>query len=134
MYLPISTTTPIFVGGVVRYVVDRVRGSASEAEAEFSPGVLLSSGYIAGGAIAGVLTALLAFPANGAWLRAINLPALTHGTAIGRFLGAVGESESPHPLWSNLWGLAFFGALTGYLLYAAVRGQGGVHGKPEPKA
>ncbi len=58
LYLPISTSTPIFVGGVIRHIVDK-RRKISEAEAEFSPGVLLSSGLIAGGAIAGLLQALV---------------------------------------------------------------------------
>jgi putative OPT family oligopeptide transporter len=53
-YLPISTSTPIFVGGLVRLLVDK-KTRTSAAEAELSPGVLLSSGLIAGGAIAGIL-------------------------------------------------------------------------------
>ncbi len=59
VYLPLSTSTPIFAGGMVRWLVDR-RSGKSAAESEMSPGVLLSSGYIAGGAIAGILVALLA--------------------------------------------------------------------------
>jgi putative OPT family oligopeptide transporter len=66
MYLPLSSSTPIFVGGLVRYIVDRVgrkqaNGPASELESEMSPGMLLSTGYIAGGSIAGVLISFLAF-------------------------------------------------------------------------
>jgi putative OPT family oligopeptide transporter len=61
MYLPLSTSTPIFVGGMLRWLADRARGkSASEAESETSPGVLLSSGYIAGGTLIGLILALLA--------------------------------------------------------------------------
>lgn len=59
LYLPLSSSTPIAVGGIIRYLVDRKR-KTSEAEAEFSPGVLLSSGYIAGAAITGVVVAVLA--------------------------------------------------------------------------
>ena len=59
VYLPISASTPIFIGGVVRYLVDRKHKSPmSQAEAETGPGVLFSSGLIAGGAIAGILLAL----------------------------------------------------------------------------
>ena len=59
VYLPISASAPIFVGGVVRYLVDRKqKAPQSEAEAETGPGVLFSSGLIAGGAIAGILLAL----------------------------------------------------------------------------
>jgi putative OPT family oligopeptide transporter len=60
VYLPIQSSVPIFIGGAVRWIVDRIKGS-SEAEADMSPGVLLSSGYIAGGAIGGVLVAFFGF-------------------------------------------------------------------------
>jgi uncharacterized oligopeptide transporter (OPT) family protein len=58
VYLPISASTPIFVGGIIRYLVDRKIGSQTEAEAETGPGILFSSGLIAGGSIAGILLAL----------------------------------------------------------------------------
>jgi hypothetical protein len=66
VYLPLSASTPIFVGGLARYVADRWaarRGTApgSETESDMSPGVLLSTGYIAGGAIGGVIIAMLSF-------------------------------------------------------------------------
>jgi putative OPT family oligopeptide transporter len=56
MYLGLGTAVPIFLGGLLRWLTDRWRGvSASEAETETSPGVLLSSGYIAGGTLCGLL-------------------------------------------------------------------------------
>lgn len=60
VYLPISASAPIFVGGVVRYLVERKKPLVpeTEAEAETGPGILFSSGLIAGGAIAGILLAL----------------------------------------------------------------------------
>jgi hypothetical protein len=62
MYLPFSSSTPIFVGGVLRLVADRWRGKpASEAEAETSPGVLLASGFIAGGTLCGLVIAFFSF-------------------------------------------------------------------------
>ncbi|MGO9108394.1 MAG: OPT family oligopeptide transporter [Thermoguttaceae bacterium] len=66
VYLPLSSSTPIFVGGLMRYLADRAgrtsNGAApSEAESEMGPGVLLATGYIAGGAICGVLIAFLSF-------------------------------------------------------------------------
>jgi uncharacterized oligopeptide transporter (OPT) family protein len=70
VYLPISSSAPIFVGGLVRWLVDRrIRHKLRDhqlteaeltAEGDKSPGVLLASGYIAGGAIAGILIAFLA--------------------------------------------------------------------------
>ena len=59
MYLPLATSATIFVGGGVRALVERVaRGKRSLAEEESGPGVLYSSGLIAGGAIAGLLLAV----------------------------------------------------------------------------
>jgi putative OPT family oligopeptide transporter len=70
VYLPLSSSTPIFAGGMVRWLVDRRRRremrhtEVSEeqlaAESDKSPGVLMASGYIAGGAIAGILIAFMA--------------------------------------------------------------------------
>ncbi len=59
VYLPISTSAAMFLGGVIRWLVDR-RMSPMEresADADSGPGVLFSSGLIAGGAIMGVLLA-----------------------------------------------------------------------------
>lgn len=63
VFLPIAVSATIFVGGVIRYVVDRLnaRRQRDVGDLESSPGILLCSGYIAGGAIAGVVIAFLAF-------------------------------------------------------------------------
>lgn len=55
-YLPIGTTLPIFIGGVVRWMVDQSAKKAGEADAdsEISPGSLYASGLIAAGGIAGL--------------------------------------------------------------------------------
>ena len=70
VYLPLSSSSPIFIGGMVRWLTDRyVRrnhraDNLSEeqltAETDKSGGVLLASGYIAGGAIAGIIIAFMA--------------------------------------------------------------------------
>ncbi len=59
VYLPLSASTPIFIGGMVRWLVDKVRNAPDEGDT--SPGVLLSSGYIAGGSIAALVAAFLVF-------------------------------------------------------------------------
>ena len=61
LYLPLSTTLPIFAGGVVKGLVDLVakkRGGASE-DSELSGGSLMATGLVAGGALTGVVVALL---------------------------------------------------------------------------
>jgi putative OPT family oligopeptide transporter len=60
MYIPLSSTTPIFVGGLIRWLTDRGRAKSSETETETSPGVLLASGYIAGGTLCGLIIAFFA--------------------------------------------------------------------------
>jgi putative OPT family oligopeptide transporter len=67
VYLPLSSSSPIFIGGMVRWLVDKylARKFAGQnlteeeltAEGDKSPGVLMASGYIAGGAIAGIAIA-----------------------------------------------------------------------------
>lgn len=60
VYLPLSSSAPIFVGGLVRLLIERANPSKSEVESESSSGVLFSSGLIAGGSICGLLLAALA--------------------------------------------------------------------------
>jgi hypothetical protein len=59
LYLPVSTSAGIFVGGAVRYLVDKKRKARGVSESEFSPGMLMASGLIAGGAITGVLLSVI---------------------------------------------------------------------------
>jgi hypothetical protein len=68
VYLPLASSAPILVGGLLRGWVDhhaaQHQPALSEARrvaaADQSPGVLMASGYIAGGAIAGIFIALSA--------------------------------------------------------------------------
>jgi hypothetical protein len=75
VYIPMQYTLPIFLGGILRGLVDwmtrRKRPPSDEneadearaiAESETGPGLLLASGYIAGGTLAGVLIAFLELP------------------------------------------------------------------------
>jgi putative OPT family oligopeptide transporter len=75
VYLPISTSIPIMIGGVVRWAADRTsRRKLTEAEAESGPGVLFSSGLIAGGAVTGMIVALVQLrPLGEELVRRINL-------------------------------------------------------------
>src|SRR5437867_3742519 len=69
VYLPLSSSSPIFIGGMIRLLVDKYlrkklksRNLSEDqlvAETDKSPGVLMASGYIAGGALAGIVVALM---------------------------------------------------------------------------
>ena len=70
VYLPLAVSVPVFVGGIVRWMIDgnrrkelhahKLSEDELAADADRSPGVLCASGYIAGGAIAGIFIAILA--------------------------------------------------------------------------
>jgi putative OPT family oligopeptide transporter len=65
MYLPLETTFAIFIGGVIRGFVDRLRekrglNAAQKARVE-NAGVLAASGLIAGEALVGLLVATVVF-------------------------------------------------------------------------
>ncbi len=103
VYLPMSTSAGIFAGGIVRWLVGRrvTAERRSLAEIESGPGVLFSSGLIAGGAIAGILVAAIAGAKGSAdWL--------SETVGLYRRLGAVATS--------GLVSLVLFGVL-GTLLY-----------------
>jgi uncharacterized oligopeptide transporter (OPT) family protein len=109
MYIPLSSTTPIFVGGLLRWLADRARGvSASEAETETSPGVLLSSGYIAGGTLCGLIIAFFAFLPDW-WNDALNL---------GRHLGKDWPDEA---IPAKLISVASFVVLAVILLWVGMQ-------------
>lgn len=56
LYLPLSSMTPIFLGGFIRKLVEKK--SEKEKKAESNPGVLLASGLIAGEGIGGIALAI----------------------------------------------------------------------------
>ncbi len=69
VYLPVSVSMGVFAGGVIRWWVDRqdrprlvnagLTAEEISAEGDKSPGVLTASGFIAGGAIAGIVIAIV---------------------------------------------------------------------------
>jgi len=108
VYLPLESTTPVFVGGLVRWLIDRQRGSDTESDA--GPGVLFSSGLIAGASLLG-----LAY----AGLQPEKFEAVRHALNLGRFL----------PAWltqGSLMGLLTFGGIAFLLWRAARSGEGAV--------
>ena len=66
VYLPLSTTMPIFIGGAIRGVVEKVKNKrgfvAKEGEEDLEKGNLFATGLVAGGALLGVVFAFLNIP------------------------------------------------------------------------
>jgi OPT family oligopeptide transporter len=107
-YLPLSTTLPIFVGGAIKGIVDRVSGARGGAHGEdLGPGSLFATGLVAGGALAGVLVAILSVNDN--ILAGLDKVDLAH--ALTRALGEGGYM---------ILGVIFF-AVMGAVLYKVAR-------------
>jgi OPT family oligopeptide transporter len=78
IYLPLSTTLPIFIGGAIRGMVDRKHKKEatadSQEEEDLRKGNLFATGLVAGGALAGVIVAFLSVNEGiSAGLKKINL-------------------------------------------------------------
>jgi putative OPT family oligopeptide transporter len=56
-YLPVSTTAPLWIGGLMKHLADKVRKTPEEGEV--GPGMLYATGLVAGGSLAGIGIALL---------------------------------------------------------------------------
>lgn len=90
-YLPLSSTSPIFIGGLVKWLVDK-RKNRKEAESEIGPGALFSSGLIAGGALTGILIAVLIGTVVGKTPDGKDISLLDKlNTGIGVSLGGYGD-------------------------------------------
>ena len=105
-YLPLSTTLPIFIGGAVRWLVDSKRKKSGEEvheDDELGKGNLFATGLVAGGALAGVIVALLTV--NEGIAAGLGKVSAEHG-----LMGLLGENGFA------LLGVGFF-LLLSYILY-----------------
>ena len=113
IYLPLSTTLPIFIGGAIRGIVDRQlkkRHSADlEEEEDLRKGNLFATGLVAGGAIMGVLVAILSV--NTSIYAALAKISLEHGLTQAMGLGGY-----------YLLGALAFGTMA-FLLYRVAMGK-----------
>ena len=107
IYLPLSTTLPIFIGGAIRGFVEwrqkKKKIKIAPEDEDLGKGNLFATGLVAGGALAGVVVAILS-----------SIPSVTN---------SLGKINSEHAVTNALgsegykWlGVAFF-ALMGYILY-----------------
>ncbi len=96
-YLPLSTTLPIWVGGAIKGLVDWRQGkkSGGHGDDDLGHGSLFATGLVAGGALAGVLVAMLSV--NDGVSKSLGRVSLEH--ALTQSLGGGGY---------ELLGVAFF--------------------------
>lgn len=105
LYLPLSTTLPIFIGGAVKGFINwRSRGKRSGEESELSKGNLLATGLVAGGALTGVIVAILYVLLEDTMRNLSAEHSLSHALGNGGY---------------QLIGALFFAAMVGYLYRVA---------------
>ena len=86
MFIPIELNTPLLVGGAINWFVSSRSKDAALNAARVEKGTLLASGFIAGGALMGVVSALLRFAEidlyNAAWAESAGAEVLAIGMYI----------------------------------------------------
>lgn len=108
LYLPLSTTLPIWIGGALKGLTDWMASRKGEAveDAELGRGSLFATGLVAGGALAGVIVAL--FQASDGTAAALGKINMEHSIS-----GAIGENGY------QLLGVLCFALLAFFLIRAA---------------
>jgi putative OPT family oligopeptide transporter len=108
LYLPLSTTLPIWIGGALKGLTDWMSSRRGEAveDAELGRGSLFATGLVAGGALAGVIVAL--FQASDGTAAALEKMNMEH--SISGIIGANGY---------NILGVVCFATLAYFLINAS---------------
>ena len=129
MYLPIQINMPVLVGGFVSYLVNKASKKKEEAglkEGESSPkerGTLIASGFIAGGALMGVVGAFMNLPDIGKPIRFISIGAQYVSNIVaetGEIVWSIGShSRYYETLTGQLLSLAGFVGLCCFVYYYA---------------
>ncbi len=107
IYLPLSTTLPIFIGGAIRGFVEwrqkKKKIQIAPEDEDLGKGNLFATGLVAGGALAGVVVAILS-----------SIPSVTN--SLGKINSEPAVTNALGSEGYKWLGVAFF-ALMGYILY-----------------
>jgi putative OPT family oligopeptide transporter len=107
MYLPMELNSPLVLGAGISWLIQRSSKDPTLAKARQERGTLIASGFIAGGALVGVLAALLRFIEDS--MKVVIVPDLT------RFAGPWLDS------WHNWLGLVAFLLLCAWMWWDAMK-------------
>jgi putative OPT family oligopeptide transporter len=77
-YLPLSTTSTIYAGGLVKALIEKMSHKSDEGDSELSSGMLYSTGLVAGGSLGGIAIAIFAGVREGYLARIFNVGARYH--------------------------------------------------------
>ena len=108
MYLPLSVNTPVLAGGIIAHFVGQ-GGSKDAQNKRKERGTLMASGFVAGGAIMGVIASIIRFGGS--------VKYDDNGWSVPQFIGTHHWEENP---LSAVLTLVMFCVL-GYYLYRGAR-------------
>ena len=132
LYLPLATTLPIFIGGSIRGIADWMKKAPKtsghgSAEDELGKGSLFATGLVAGGALAGVIVALLSVNDNvTSFLKSISAESWI-GNTVGPFVQSIFNFPLPdvaHGVAYQLVGVGFFVVMGLTLFMITLRDKG----------
>jgi len=113
MYLPIHLNTPILAGGIVAHFVSKSTSDSKLANARKEKGTLIASGFIAGGAIMGVLAAAIVY-----------IGQLTTGESQWNLKVALGtEHWAEHIAGGEILGFVMFALILVYMYYDSKKAE-----------
>jgi uncharacterized oligopeptide transporter (OPT) family protein len=118
MYLPIELNSPILIGAVVAWLVKHSAKNEPLAKARHARGLLIASGFVAGGALAGVMDALVKWLSQALFHLQEDSLHVPYGAGAGSAL--------------NWAGLAAFLALCAFMYWNACRGADADSGSQGP--
>jgi hypothetical protein len=135
MYLPFYATSGIFVGGVMRWIMDTLLAKSKADEEQTrkaeNTGVLISSGLIAGGALTAVVIAFIVLgfnilgtpmpddPAYQAMTAELGIKSDEVPTFLDTLRGSIGFEANP---WLGLIAFIGFGLLLTWVPFRRSRG------------
>jgi hypothetical protein len=102
MYLPLHLNTPILAGGIIAHFVSKSTSDEKLQTARKERGTLIASGFIAGGAIMGVLAAAIVF--------------------LGQQFTADSEWNIMHAIGTAEWAESSGGEIVSFLMFAIIMG------------
>lgn len=104
MFIPLQLNTPLLMGGLVSWFVGSRSKDAKVNEARQERGTLLASGFIAGGALMGVVSAMLLFFAKD------QVEAIKTSTALGE------------PA-ADILAIVLYAGIIGYLIFSCLKAK-----------
>lgn len=111
MYLPIHLNVPLLIGGLIAHCIEKSSGAKELVERRKERGTLIASGFIAGGAVMGVVSALILF---------IGKQVAGENWSL---MGALGTAHWSESTGAELLGFVMFALLCIYLYWDARRAK-----------